>query len=121
MDDLGAQESVVAVIPCWNEPDQKIALTVEAVAAQTRPVETIVIVDDGSSIPVRVQLGLGNVKVIRTPRNLGISGARNYVRRNKIQLISSLSTAESRFLRIGSALFKPMLSQIREPVSVQQG
>lgn len=72
------EESVIAVIPCWNEPQRNIVRTVSSVAAQTRRVDAIIIVDDASSSPVQADMEFENARVVRTPMNLGISASRNF-------------------------------------------
>ena len=70
---------VSAIIPVHNRPDM-IVRAVESVLAQTRPVDEIVIVDDGSEHPVdRAALEARDprIKVLLLPQNVGGSGARN--------------------------------------------
>jgi glycosyltransferase involved in cell wall biosynthesis len=73
---VGARTSVV--IPCYNgEPYLQEALA--SVAGQTRPAREIIVIDDGSRVPVRAP---GNwpgppLRIERTP-NRGLPAARNF-------------------------------------------
>jgi len=43
---------VLAIIPCYNEEQAAVDLTVRALLAQTYPIEQIHVIDDGSKVPV---------------------------------------------------------------------
>jgi cellulose synthase/poly-beta-1,6-N-acetylglucosamine synthase-like glycosyltransferase len=85
MTDHGAdgRVSVDVVIPVYGERQEGLAATLSACLKQTYPVSTIFVVDDGSPKPVSLpewaessaQICL--FRLIRAPRNSGISAARN--------------------------------------------
>ncbi len=69
--------SVSAVIPAFNR-ERFIGEAIESVLRQQRPVDEIVVVDDGSSDDTaRVALSFAGVRVIRLPTSRGTAGARN--------------------------------------------
>jgi cellulose synthase/poly-beta-1,6-N-acetylglucosamine synthase-like glycosyltransferase len=48
-----ARGYTIAIIPAYNEPQDKLEACVRSLLAQTVPVDTIVVVDDGSVYPVQ--------------------------------------------------------------------
>jgi glycosyltransferase involved in cell wall biosynthesis len=71
-------KAVSLIVATWNR-GPRIARTLDSVRAQTRPPEEVVVVDDCSSDGTAdwVCDNYREVRVVRTERNLGTSGARN--------------------------------------------
>jgi len=69
---------VSVVVPSYDNPDT-IGATLASVAAQTRPADEILVVDDGSPTPVATTIGeaFPQVRVIRLAENRGVQAARN--------------------------------------------
>jgi glycosyltransferase involved in cell wall biosynthesis len=66
-----------AVIPTYNTPPGLLREAVESVLNQTQPVVELLVVDDGSSVPVNLEEHASElVKVVRQ-NNKGVSAARN--------------------------------------------
>lgn len=65
------------VVPCYNV-DAFLPAVFDSIKAQTRPVHEVVLVDDGSAVPIHVPDGWNGppVQLIRTP-NRGLPAARN--------------------------------------------
>jgi glycosyltransferase involved in cell wall biosynthesis len=65
------------VIPCYNG-EEFLFQALESVRTQSAPVREIVLVDDGSTVPLRAPLGWSGppLRIIRTP-NRGLAAARN--------------------------------------------
>jgi glycosyltransferase involved in cell wall biosynthesis len=71
------QLSVAAIIPCYNGA-AFLAEAIQSVQSQTRPVDEILVVDDGStddSAAIAQSLG---AEVLSLPKNLGAGPARNH-------------------------------------------
>lgn len=84
MTDHGAdgRVSVDVVIPVYGERQDALVATLSACLKQTYPVSTIFVVDDGSPKPVSLPEWAESsaqicLRLIRAPRNSGISAARN--------------------------------------------
>jgi GT2 family glycosyltransferase len=65
------------VIPVYNQNPRYLRAAVYSAAHQTVPVEVIV-VDDGSDVPIPTEGWPQNVRVLRVAENLGIANALNY-------------------------------------------
>jgi glycosyltransferase involved in cell wall biosynthesis len=69
--------SVSAVIPAYNR-ERFIGEAIESVLRQDRPVDEIIVIDDGSSDGThRIATSFQGVRVLRLPSNSGTSAARN--------------------------------------------
>lgn len=74
---LGAVDTV---IPVYRESPEALAATLAACLNQSYPISRIVIVDDGSPVPVTVPAEISStnkVRTVRLERNQGIASARN--------------------------------------------
>ena len=72
--------TVDVVIPAYNEAPQRVGATVKACLNQTYPVQNILVVDDGSSPPLKLPEEIRSIEVvhlIRLPENCGQPAARN--------------------------------------------
>lgn len=70
--------TVAVVIPYYRH-EQFITDTLESVAQQTRPVDKVIVVDDGSPIPLRPSLSQSNLKLqIFRQAHGGLASARNF-------------------------------------------
>lgn len=67
---------VSCIIPCYGGQD-RLDLTLATLAAQTRPFDEIVVVDDGSEIPIVVSDSVRLVRLDRAPSYRGSSKAKN--------------------------------------------
>jgi glycosyltransferase involved in cell wall biosynthesis len=75
--DGNGQLSVAAIIPCYNG-SAFLAEAIKSVQSQTRPVDEILVVDDGSTDDsAAIARGLG-AEVLSLPKNLGAGPARNH-------------------------------------------
>jgi glycosyltransferase involved in cell wall biosynthesis len=65
------------VIPCYND-EEFLGMALDSVHGQTVPVREILLVDDGSTVPIRMPSGWDGppLHIIRT-RNQGLAAARN--------------------------------------------
>jgi GT2 family glycosyltransferase len=69
--------SVSAVIPAFNR-ERFVGEAIESVLRQARPVDEIIVVDDGSTDgTAQVAASFPGVKLVRLPTTLGTAGARN--------------------------------------------
>jgi GT2 family glycosyltransferase len=69
---------VAAVVPFFNGPEGCLERTLRGLLQQTRPVDRVVVVDDGSSTPASIPSGLRpTVELTRLPNNVGTSQAKN--------------------------------------------
>src|SRR5438477_138008 len=71
-----AAATVAAVIPTWNRRDL-LEIVLNSLAAQTRPVDEVIVVDNGStdnSAELAQRMG---AKVVRLTQNLGFAAAVN--------------------------------------------
>ena len=71
-----AAARVAAVIPTWNRRDLLVTL-LKNLAAQTRPFDEIIVVDNGSTDGSAEEAARAGAKVIRLERNLGFAAAVN--------------------------------------------
>ena len=70
--------SVAVVVPVLNESGGLLERTLDGLQNQTRRPDCIVVVDDGSTHPVRIPERLhSDVEILRLPSNIGGAGARN--------------------------------------------
>ena len=68
---------ITCVIPCYNYA-QYLPEAIESVLAQTRPVDEIIVVDDGSTDNTpAVASTYGEVQIITRPNQMGAAAARN--------------------------------------------
>lgn len=67
---------VSVIIPCYNRHDL-VKDAIESVFFQSRKAEEIIIVDDASASPIKLDAYLPQVKIIRLKNNSGVSAARN--------------------------------------------
>jgi glycosyltransferase involved in cell wall biosynthesis len=65
------------LMPVFNPDRDDLARTLDSLAAQTEPAD-VVIVDDGSAPPVSGLCAVGDIVVLRLPRNQGITAALNH-------------------------------------------
>jgi GT2 family glycosyltransferase len=72
---VGAQERVVAVVVTWNRRDLLVE-SLEALAAQTRPADRVIVVDNASDDGTADLLAdqFPQLETIRTARNMGGAG-----------------------------------------------
>lgn len=89
-----ARGRTIAIIPAYNEPQEKLHACVRSLLAQTVKIDTIVVVDDGSAEPV-VPFYAPNVEWIRQP-NRGKRGAHatalRQFRRDAVQFILTVDS-----------------------------
>jgi GT2 family glycosyltransferase len=88
--------AVDVVIPVYGERSEALAATLSACAKQTYPIARIFVVDDGSPEPVS-HSGWAHpsaqICLLRLPKNLGISGARNAaIERSNAALLACVNT-----------------------------
>ena len=70
---------VDAIIPVYREPPENLVRTVEALLSQERSLHRVVVVDDGSPVPVAVPEQIARrVELLRLEQNVGISATRNH-------------------------------------------
>jgi glycosyltransferase involved in cell wall biosynthesis len=78
--------SVDAIVPLYNEPLESILVTVGGLNSQTHGIRRIILVDDGSTVPVDYSVVVAAsrtpVEVLRLENNSGISVAKNRGARN---------------------------------------
>ena len=90
------QPTVDVVIPVYRERPEALAATLWACMRQTYPLNTILIVDDGSPEPVSLPgwaQSASQICLIRLPRNQGISAARNIaVAKSAATLLACINT-----------------------------
>ncbi|WP_157930632.1 glycosyltransferase family 2 protein [Glycomyces xiaoerkulensis] len=68
--------SVSVIIPCFNDEDA-LPLCLEAVKAQSRPPDELIVVDDASTDSSAAVAARFGCRIIRQERNRGVSAARN--------------------------------------------
>lgn len=87
---MSASPRVSLYIPCYNV-ERFISRCIEAVLAQSYPVDEILIIDDGSADQTVHLAKKYQVKVIRHPQNRGLAAARNTGLMNaRNELVASL-------------------------------
>src|SRR5688572_6059644 len=75
---MTTSRTVAVVIPYYDH-ERFIAETLESVAQQTRPVDKIIVVDDGSPVPFPFSLSKSNAKVqVFRQSHKGLAAARNF-------------------------------------------
>lgn len=68
---------ISVVVVTYNRPDQ-VSHTIDSLVKQsTKPYE-IIIIDDGSRVPLNLTVNFENLRIIRFANEKGLSGARNY-------------------------------------------
>ena len=75
---MNSKSKISVVIPTWNG-SKTIAACISSLQKQTHPPTEIIVVANGSSdgTPDIVSRGFPKVKLIRLPKNTGVSGGRN--------------------------------------------
>ncbi len=72
---MRTSNTVAVVIPYYRH-EQFIAETLESVSRQTRPVDKVIVVDDGSPVPLRLSQSKLNIQIFQQPHS-GLASARN--------------------------------------------
>jgi glycosyltransferase involved in cell wall biosynthesis len=114
--DGNGQLSVAAIIPCYNGAEF-LAEAIKSVQTQTRPVDEILVVDDGSTDDsAAIARGLG-AEVLSLPKNLGAGPARNHgLRHVRSDLVAWLD-ADDYWLDHHVATLVPMLERYPQAVA----
>jgi glycosyltransferase involved in cell wall biosynthesis len=86
-------EKVDVVLPCYNESPAAIAATLAALRAQASAIGQVILVDDHSTPPIACPAGSElPVTIVRLPRNVGISAARNEgIRHTSTRLVACVN------------------------------
>lgn len=73
---VGAPRRLATVIVCYRAPE-RTTLAARALAAQTRSVDRLYVVDNGGRDEAALRAALPRATVLTTPRNLGFAGGAN--------------------------------------------
>lgn len=69
-DYIGDEPSITVVIPVFNEPFESVQATVRSILNQQKVKVEVIVIDDGSETPVRLEEGI-DVRLIRLEKNAG--------------------------------------------------